>query len=191
MNDESKQDQNPNQPQKRVVRKPEDLDLKKRLLTGANLFITETGSDEHLDKLALKAKLFKPEEFSVANFVAKVMTRYKTKFRKAWFYALADMYGAERAVMDVWVKPDWVRLFIIQAIYGRFPYLMLRELRKRKISLGGENKRLYHYLTATASEQLDTVIGQVYIIMQESKTPLEFWLRYSKEYKIYFQTSLF
>ena len=191
MSEENKQNQNPNQPQKGVVRKPEDLDLKNRLLSSPELFITEKASDEYLDKLALKAKLFKSDEFSINDYVAEAMTKYETKFKKNWFYALADMYNVERAVMEIWVKPDFVRLFIIQAIYGRFPYLMLRELRKKKISLSGENKRLYHYLTTTASDQLDTVIGQVYTIMGESKTPLEFWMRYSKEYKIYFQTCLF
>jgi hypothetical protein len=93
--------------------------------------------------------------------------------------------------MDVWVKPDFVRLFIVQAVYGRFPYLMLRELRKRKIKVGGDGKRLYHYLTKNASEQLDIVIQQVYTFMEESESPVDFWMKYSKEYKIYFQTELF
>ncbi len=190
MSEENQQSQNPNQPRKGVIRKPEDLDLKQRLLSSPELFRTEKESDEYLDKLALKIKLFKTNEFSVDDFISEVMIKYETKFHKTWFYALADMFGADRAVMDVWVKPDFVRQFIIQAVYGRFPYFMLRELRKRKISSGYNNRRLYHYLTKNASEQLDTVIDQVYTIMKDCSSPLEFWMRYSKEYKIYFQTYL-
>jgi hypothetical protein len=174
-----------------ISRTEKEIQLKNKLLSGPELFITEKGSDEHLDKLALKAKLFKVEEFSIADYVAEVYTKYETKFHRYWYYALADMYQIRRSVMDTWVKPDFVRVFTIQAVYGRFPYMMLRELRKRKINIGDQNNRLYQYLTKNASDQIDIVIAQVYSIMKDSNSPIDFWMAYSREYRVYFQIPLF
>lgn len=178
-------------PKKIFTRKKEDAELKKQLILGPEAFITQKGSDEYLDKLSLKVKLFGRDEFTLDEYVSEAMTKYESKFHKYWFYRLADLYEVPRSVMDVYVKPDFVRKFIVQFVYGRFPYLMLRTLRKNKNVYGGSNNKLYHYLTKDASEQLDIVIDQVYEAMNQSDTPLEFKMTYSQKYKVYFQTELF
>jgi len=190
MEDNEQKPNNQNNP-KRVIRKPEDLDLKNRLLSSPELFITEKGSDEYLDRLSLKLKLFGLDGFDIDEFVSNAGIKYETKFHKYWFYKLADLFGVDRSVMDVWVKPEFVRLFIIQAVYARFPRKMLNALRRNKIVYGNSGNKLYHYLTNEASEKLDLVIEQVYQVMKRSENPLDFWKNYSKEYEVYFQTELF
>src|SRR5580704_10457652 len=113
------------------VRTQEELDRKKRLLNGPELFVGDTASDEYLDRLSLRLKLIGGQEFDLVDYVADMMTVYESKFGKPWFYRVADLYKVNRSVMDQYVKPEFVRQFIIQFVYGRFPYKVLRSLRSR------------------------------------------------------------
>lgn len=187
--DNEKNQQNPKHVKKDLTRKQEELELKKRLIESPELFITEKGSDEYLDRLALKIKLIGGTEFVLSDYVAEVMAEYESRFKKPWWYRLADLYGVDRAVMDKYVKPEFARQFLVQFVYGRFPYLMLRTLRSknRKVSKADNRTKLFQHLTKKAGEQLDVVIEQVYIMMGDCKTPLEFKMKYSSEYQIYFQ----
>ncbi len=171
-------------------RKQAELELKKQLLLSPEAFITERASDESLDKLSLKIKLINNKEFTLSEYIAEEMMQYDSKFCKDWFYKLADIYGVNREVMDVYVKPDFVRRFIIQFVYGRFPYLLLRTLRSRNRKAKGKGK-LYHHLKKDISSNLDLIISQVYTIMVDSANLSEFKMKYSKEYKIFFQVELF
>lgn len=177
---------------KTITRSKEDLELKDRILASPELFITEKGSDEHLDRLTIKLKLIGGDEFILSDFVAEVMAAYESKFSKAWYYRLADLYSVDRSIMDKYVKPEFVRQFTIQFIYGRFPYMMLRTLRSknRKTSKGNDRSKLFQHLTKTASGELDIVIEQVFEMMGTCKSPIEFKMKYSSEYKIYFQLEL-
>ena len=172
-------------------RKQEDLELKKQLLLNADAFIIERSSDESLDKLSLKIKLIGGTEFTMSDYIAEEMVRYESKFFKSWFYKLAKIYGVDKSVMDVYVKPDFVRRFIIQYVYGRFPKLLLRTLRSRNRSIIGKRGKLFQHLKREASEKLDIVIAQIEAIMDISENALDFKLKYSKEYKLYFQIDLF
>jgi hypothetical protein len=186
--------QNLKHSQKSFTRKKEDLELKQRLLSSPELFITEKGSDEYLDKLALKIKLNGGDEFLLSDYVAEVMAEYEeSKFKKYWWHRLADLYSVDRSIMDRYVKPDFVRKFLVQFIYGRFPYSVLRTLRSKNRSTSTENNRtkLFQHLTKKASEQLDIVIEQVYTMMGTCQTPMDFKLKYSNTYKVYFQLDLF
>ena len=181
------------QPRKKVIRKPEDLKLKEQLLSSPELFITEKGSDEYLDRLALKIKLIGGDEFILSDYVAEVMAEYEAKFKKDWFYRLADLCELPRTIMDVYVKPDFVRKFIVQFVYGRFHYMILRTLRSknRKTSTEENRTKLFQHLTKDASQKLDVVIEQVYTMMGVSENLMDFKMRYSKEYKIFFQLEMF
>ena len=191
MENKEQNQQNPRSLKKVFTRSEKDLDLKKQLIVGPELFITEKGSDDYLDRLSLKLKLSGIERFDINEFVTITMTKYETKFHKYWFYKLADLYEVDRTLMDAWVKPEFVRLFIIQAVYARFPYKMLKALRKNKTVYGDTGNKLYHYLTKEASERLDIIIEQIYQVMKDSGNPLDFWKKYSKAYEVYFQTELF
>lgn len=176
---------------KRVfTRKQEDLLLKQQLLLGPEAYVKERGTDEKLDELSLKIKLIRGNDFSLEKFVASVMARYESKFPKEWFYKLADLYEVGRELMDVYVKPDFVRRFIVQFVYARFPYMLLRTLRSKNKKLGGKVK-LFQHLTKDASDKLDVIIDQVYRVMGESNSPLDFKMRYSNKYHVYFQLDVF
>ncbi|OJY92205.1 MAG: hypothetical protein BGP13_08560 [Sphingobacteriales bacterium 40-81] len=187
-----KQQQLPDQFQRKVARKEEDLALKNQLLSSPELFITEKGSDEYLDKLALKVKLIGGDEFTLSDYISEVMAEYESKFKREWWYRLADLYNVSRSVMDKYVKPEFARQFLVQFVYGRFPQSVLKMLRSknRKISSAENRTKLFQHLTKKASEQLDLVIEQVFIMMGNCNSPMEFKLAYSKEYKIYFQLEL-
>lgn len=174
------------------VRTQEEQDLKKLLLSGPELFVTDKASDEYLDRLSLRLKLIGGEEFDLGDYVAEMMAVYESKFGKPWFYRLAHLYGYNRSVMDQYVKPEFVRQFIVQFVYGRFPYKVLRSLRSRnrKTSTGKNRTKLFQHLTKDASEQLDVVINQVYEMMATCTDPLDFKMTYSKTYKIYFQLEM-
>ncbi len=122
--------------------------------------------------------------------MAEEMAVYQSKFFKDWFYRLADIYGEPRSVMDVYVKPDFVRRFIIQFIYGRFPYLLLRTLRSRNRKIKGKGK-LFQHLRKDASARLDEIIAQTYEIMLATQNVSDFKINYCTKYKIYFQVELF
>jgi hypothetical protein len=190
---DNEKNHNNQQPKKRVIRKPDDLKLKEQLLSSPELFITEKGSDEYLDRLALKIKLIGGDEFILSDYVAGVIADYESKFKKDWFYRLADICELPRNIMDTYVKPDFVRKFIIQFVYGRFHYMILRTLRSRNRKTSTEENRtkLFQHLTKDASQKLDVVIEQVYTMMGVSKNLMDFKMKYSKEYKIYFQLDLF
>ena len=174
------------------VRTHDELDRKKRLLSGPELFLGDTASDEYLDRLALRLKLIGGQEFDLADYVADMMAVYESKFAKPWFYRLADLYKVNRSVMDQYVKPEFVRQFILQFVYGRFPYKVLRSLRSRNRKTSSEKQRtkLFQHLTKDASEQLDVVINQVFEMMALCCDPSEFKLLYSKTYKVYFQLEI-
>lgn len=176
-----------------LTRSKEDLELKSRILSGPELFITEKESDEYLDRLSIKIKLIGNKELILSDYVTEVMAEYESKFSKDWYYRLADLYGVDRSVMDKYVKPEFVRQFTIQFVYARFPYTILRTLRSRnrRTSKRDGRTKLFQHLTKSASEQLDIVIEQVYEMMGNCSIPLEFKMKYSKAYKVYFQTSLF
>jgi hypothetical protein len=178
---------------KQFKRKAEDLELKKRLLFGPESFITEKASDEGLDRLSLKMKLFAETGFEVTNIVADVLADYESKFKIEWFYKLADLAGVKRNVMDVYVKPEFVRLFIIEFVYARFPNKILKTLRSKNRQTSTENRRtkLFQHLTKSASEQLDLVISQVEQVMNDSVNLIDFKMKYSNLYSVYFQTGMF
>ncbi|RYZ90745.1 MAG: hypothetical protein EOP04_02935 [Proteobacteria bacterium] len=192
-NDESQEQKRIDQPNKVVKRSDVDKDLMRALVSGPELFLTEKGSNEYLDKLALKIKLMGGGEFTLADVISEVMSDYEAKFHKYWWHQLADLYNIDRVVMDKYVKPDFARKFLVQFIYGRFPYMVLRTLRSRnrRVSKEGSRTKLFQHMTKSASEQLDVVIEQVYQMMKQCQTPMEFKLKYSKEYKVYFQLELF
>ena len=122
----------------------------------------------------LKIKLLDGRDFIVDDYVANELMKYESKFFKDWFYRLADLYKVERSVMDVYVKPDFVRRFIIAFVYARFPRLLLRTLRSKNRKTFRRGTKLYHHLKKDVSEMLDLIIGQIYTLMGDCKTPLEF-----------------
>jgi hypothetical protein len=156
-------------------------------------------SDELASQEALKRRQRQKQKIEflgggvivIEDYVANVITKHITKFHKAWFYKLADVYKVDRKLMDVYVKPEFVRQFIIQFVYGRFPYLLLRTLRSRNRKLHGKNCKLFQHLNPNASQQLDDVIKQVSDVMDISESPLAFKMKYSEMYKIHFQVELF
>lgn len=185
--------ENSKNPQKVFTRSEQDLETKRQLIFGPELFITEKGSDVYLDRLSVKRKLIGDEEEALTEYVADVVAEYESKFSKAWYYRLADLYSVNRSVMDKYIKPDFVRQFTIQFVYARFPNKVLRALRRRNriTSKDYERTKLFQHLTKSASEELDIVIEQVYLMMGDCSSPFEFKMSYSSKYKVYFQTSLF
>jgi len=163
------------------------------------LFIQK--SDEFADAEAKKRRESRRKKvqfiggltINIDEYVLEVMSEHITKFHKPWFYRLADLYGVPRKVMDEYVKPQFVRLFIIQFVYGRFPYLLLRTLRSRNRKLGKKGGKLHQHLQKDASAQLIQVIKDVYDMMEPSvgKGPLDFKMAYSKEHTLYFQVEMF
>lgn len=127
----------------------------------------------------------------IEDLLADAIVKHITKFHKPWFYRLADLYNVDRKVMDVYVKPEFVRQFIIQFVYGRFPYLLLRTLRSRNRKANRKNCKLFQHLNGNASKKLDDVIKEVFDVMGESSNPLDFKMRYSRQYKLFFQVELF
>lgn len=185
-------EQDPRRNKKFIKRKEEDQALIQKLLYGPNAFLTEKGTDEHLDKLSLRFKLLNGKDFSLADYVSTLIAVYESKFKKKWFYKLADIYGDPHNVMDEWVKPDYVRQTIVEFVYGRFPYSVLRMLRKNKRKYGTSDNKLYHLLTPKASDDLDIVIQEVYDVMNEceNNNPSAFKMAYSSKHKVYFQTEI-
>lgn len=132
-------------------------------------------------------------EIDIDEYVLEVMAAHITKFSKEWFYRLADLYEVDRKLMDIYVKPAFVRLFIIQFVYARFPYSLLRTLRSRNRKLGARRGKLHQHLKKEASDELIAVIKEVFDCMGESagKGPLHFKMTYSKDHVLFFQTDLF
>lgn len=196
MKNNESNEMNSDKSKRAFVRKQEDLDLKKNLLSGPELFITERGTDEHLERLSLKIKLRNGTEFNLEDYVSTLVTIFESKFHQEWFYRLADVYGDDRSVMEQWVKPDYARQTIVEFVYGRFPYSVIRMLRKNKLKYGTVDNRLYHLLTPKASDDLDIVINDVFELMGEDggkkykNNPSAFKEAYSNKYKVYYQSEI-
>jgi len=125
---------------------------------------------------------------------SNIIEKYESKFKKSWFYRLADLFGVEKKLMDVYVKPDFVRLFIIQFVYARFPQRVLFRLRSRNRKArkdGVNDTKLFQHLSKDASEQLDIVIKQVFVMMGEYDNVKDFSRAYGAEYKVWYQTEMF
>jgi len=180
----------PNKRKKIVKRKPEHLEEIEKLLSGPNAFLTDKTSDDALEKLSLKLKLIGTPGFNIEDLMSTSMEDYNPKFKMYWFYKLADLAGVEQKEMSKWVKPEFVRRFIICFVYARFPRMVLRMLRgkNRKSKIKG---KLFQYLNKDTSDKLDIIIDQVYTTMNESNNLDDFKMRYSKKYHVYFQLSLF
>lgn len=179
------------------LRKKADLELKRQLQSSADIHITERSSDESLENLFLKKKL-KGDDFgfSIEDHVIDKVEDYGYKFYKEWYHALADLYQVDRKLMENYVKPKFVAMFIIHFIYARFPYSVLKSLRKKSPLLFPgyspmRSNKLYQRLSKSSSEQLDMFIEQCFVMMKESKSVLEFKQSYSQKYTVYFQVDLF
>jgi hypothetical protein len=170
---------------------PEVKDLKIELFTRESDEFAQAEAQKRKQRQKRKIEFISGKEFDLNDFINDVMVGHHTKFVKDWFYRLADLYKVDRKLMDTFVKPDFVRLFIIQFVYGRFPYLLLRTLRSQNRKLHGKGGRLFQHLKDDKSKELDEVIDQVYKAMDGCDTPLQFKEKYSALYKIYFQTELF
>ena len=181
-------------------RKPSAPDIKKLPpeVKNQKIELFTQQSDELAAQEALKRRERQKQKITflngaviiIENYVANVIAKHITRFHKPWFYKLADLYKVDRKLMEPYVKPDFVRRFIIQFVYGRFPYALLRTLRSRNRRLHGKNCKLFQHLNADASNQLDIVIKQVFDEMDNSSDPLDFKMKYSEKYTIYFQLEL-
>jgi hypothetical protein len=178
---------------KPIIRKlpPEVKDQKIELFTQQSDELAAQEALKRRERQKQKVTFLSGASIIIDDYVANVIAKHITKFHKPWFYKLADLYKIDRKLMDVYVKPDFVRRFIIQFVYGRFPYLLLRTLRSRNRKLHGQNCKLFQHLNAKASEHLDIVIKQVFDVMDDSENPLDFKKKYSEQYTIYFQLEMF
>jgi len=170
---------------------PEVKDFKIELFTRESDEFAKAEAEKRKERQKKKIEFISGKEFDINDFINDGMVGHHTKFVKDWFYRLADLFKVDRKLMDTFVKPDFVRVFIIQFVYGRFPYLLLRTLRSENRKLRGKGGRLFQHLKKDKSDELDVVINDVYNAMDGCDTPLEFKEKYSGLYKIYFQTELF
>jgi hypothetical protein len=177
---------------KESIRKlpPEIKDQKIELFTQKSDELAQQEALKRRERQKQKVTFLNGAVIIIENYVADVIAKHITKFHKPWFYKLADLYKVDRKLMDVYVKPDFVRRFIIQFVYGRFPYALLRTLRSRNRKFGGKNYKLFQHLNGDASNQLDVVIKDVFDEMDISENPLDFKMKYSAKYTIYFQLEL-
>lgn len=169
---------------------PEVKDQKIELFTKQSDEVAEQEALKRKERHRQKIQFLSGAVIIIDDYVANVIAKHITKFHKPWFYKLADLYKVDRKLMDVWVKPDFVRRFIIQFVYGRFPYLLLRTLRSRNRKLRGKTCKLFQHLNSDASSKLDDVIREVFEVMDISDNPLDFKMQYSAKHTIYFQLEL-
>ena len=176
------------------TRKQEDLKLKERLLAAPELFITNKGSDEYLDRLSLKIQLRGGDEFTLEEYITQNMVEYRPRFYREYYYEIANLHGLDKSVMDNYQKPQCAADFTVQFIYGRFPMKVLNFLREKSpwtAIPGIRANKLFQYLSKIASDQLDLIIEQAVQVMKESKNLSEFKMKYSIKYKVYFQIDMF
>ena len=175
-------------------RKQQDLELKRKLIGSPELFITDKGSDEYLDSLSLKIKLYGGKEFTLEEYINDNLVKYRPRFYKEYYYEIARLHNLPKEVMDNYIKPLVAAQFTINFVYARFPqkvFNRLRQLSKWTDIPGIRENKLFQRLTPIASEQLDLYIDQAYNVAKKSNNIHDFRLDFSKEYHVYFQMDLF
>ncbi len=175
------------------TRKEQDLQLKEQLLIGADMLISSKGTDENLDKLSLKIKLYSGKEFFLEDYILNDLAEYSPRFYKDFYYQFARLKGIPKELMDVYRKPRCVASFTKEFIYGRFPYKVLKVILAKSVFIfpGVRANKLFQYLTPSASEQLDLFIMQAVETMKKCDNLTEFKLMYSKDFKVYAQVDMF
>jgi hypothetical protein len=170
---------------------PESKDQTMLLFTQQSDELAAIEALKRKERQKQKVEFLNAPSINVDDLIANVMAKHETRFHKSWFYKLAILYGVDPKIMDQYIKPDFVRVFIIQFVYGRFPYLLLRTLRSKNRKLAGKAGKLHQHLRKDAVEQLETVIKQVSDTIDISGNALDFKMRYSREYRLHFQLEAF
>lgn len=149
------------------------------------------------ERQVIKSWFVNLSEQQIDFLFSNIIEKYDPKFKKAWFYLLADLYKVDRKVMDRYLKPEFVRLFIINFIYARFPRRVLQRLRgKNRLAYkqGKSNIKLFQHLTPEVSQELTKVVNQARELMEEcvnnGQGIKEFSELYCKRHKVWFQLPL-
>lgn len=179
------------------TRKDEDVQLKHQLLLAPELLLTNRGDDENLEKLSVKIRLQNDEEVSIEEYLLPEdqIAAYYPKFPKEFFHQIAKLKDIPVELMEPYHKPICVPKFINEFIYGRFPYKLLKQLRKKNTYIA-QNVWLRPYkhfqlLSNSTSEMLDVIIEEALEVMKECPTMSDFKKAYSAKYKVYAQLDVF
>lgn len=175
-------------------RTEEELRLKQQLLIGPEFFIQERAADASLDKLSLKIQLSGGAEVTLTD-VVDFPSEYFPKFNKEYYREIARLRNIDPVRIEEYRKPTIIAKITNEFIYCRFPYIILRELRRKNpyIAEGVWDRKFKHFqhLSPAASEQLDLFIQQAIDTMRQCSTWTEFKMVYSKKYHIYPQIDMF
>lgn len=159
------------------------------LLFGPENEIFKKQSDDFLDRHSLEIKL--RDGISIISDVIMTEPRiYEPIFHKVWFYRLADMLGVNRAVMDPYVKPKYVRSFFIQFVYARLSFTVFRELKAARRLAKVHNAKLFQFLKDDYFRLIEKIAMEIYDEM-EGKSYSEFVSSYCSKNKLPIQQTLF
>jgi len=175
-------------------RTEEELRLKQQLLLGPELFIQNRSADTSLDKLSLKIQLAGGTEVTLADVIDEP-SDYFPKFGKEYYRQIARLRNIDMALITEYRKPVVIARITNEFIYCRFPYMILRELRRKNPYIGegiwDRKYKHFQHLSSTASQQLDLFIQEAIDTMKECSNWTEFKVLYSQRYRVYPQIDMF
>lgn len=130
---------------------------------------------------------------SLSAYVKRNYVEHSVHFFKPFFYAFADVYGLERALMDKYVKPKCVPRFINRYIYGRFPNKVLNKIHCYNPLLSDFSRayKNFQFLTIYADNLLQTYINDAIECLEESKSYAEFKIKFVQKFGVPNQIELF
>lgn len=180
--------------QKEHERQLRELEIKNKLLGTPEMFINDKSSNEYLDMLSVIVKLNGGRELTYEEYLSEFLIEYRSHFYKEYYYLIAKLYGLDPSLMDDYIKPKIVAYFTINFIYARFPKRVVDTLMRKAVWTeipGVREVKLFQNLSPIATEQLDLYIDQCVKVMRDCDTIGKFKLKYSEEYKLYFQLDMF
>lgn len=158
------------------------------LLFGPEIEILHKQSNTFLDRLLLEIEL-RDGKSKISDVIRTEPRVYEAIFHKAWFYRLADMLGVNRSVMDMYVKPPYVREFFIKFVYARLSYQVFRELKAARILAKAHDAKLFQFLKDEYYNLIEMIASQIYDEM-EGKNYGQFVESYCKKNKLPIQQTL-
>lgn len=203
------QQQDPEQPKKKVVSEgekgqqskkvkkvdPKHQEEQEKLLFDADQ-ISPIGKRKKINKAEI-VKTMGGEEINLADYIEENYITGKSThyFKEQFYYPLADMFGVPRKVMDEFVKPYFVPVFKNAFILSRFPQRVVNRIQEKNPYVSYWYRRYFHYqfLTKTADVEYRLFISQAQEIMNRVPKPTvkEFINEYCDKYNVPKQLSLF
>jgi len=173
---------------------PEVKDHKIELFTKQSDQFAEQEAKKRRESENKKVQFINGSEIDLDEYIDEnFITERKTHYFKPFYLSLADLFGVDAKVMEIFRKPRFVPKFKNYFILGRFPQPVVNRLKAKNKYVGYFRKYYYYQLiTKKADAEYRNFIWQAQeMAILYKGQPKRFIVEYCTKYGLSIQLDLF